>query len=98
MSTDMAGPVRVGIVGGAGQMGGWLRRFWESQGHTVRFSDRDTALRNEDVVAWAQVTFVAVPLAATPRVLRALAPCVTGDRALIGIASLMGPSAAVLAD
>lgn len=97
MGTQTSRAVRIGIIGGAGQMGGWLRRFWEGQGHAVRFSDRDTALRNEDIVAWAQVTFVAVPLAVTPRVLRDLAPCATGDRALISIASLMGPSAAALA-
>ncbi|HWE63066.1 MAG TPA: hypothetical protein VHB98_15240, partial [Chloroflexota bacterium] len=87
-----AGGARIGIVGGAGQMGGWLRGFWQERGCAVRFSDRDTTLRNEQVVAWAQVTFVAVPLGATPRVLRELAPHVTGDRALVSIASLMAPS------
>lgn len=92
-----SGPVRIGIVGGAGQMGAWLRHFWERLGHEVRYSDRQTALRNDEVVAWARVTFVAVPLDVTPVVLRDLAPHATDGRALVSIASLMGPSADALA-
>jgi chorismate mutase/prephenate dehydrogenase len=95
-SATPAGRARIGVVGGAGQMGLWLRRFWERLGHEVRYSDRDTALSNEDLVSWAQITFVAVPLDVTPRVLRELAPCATDDRALVSIASLMGPSAEAL--
>lgn len=90
-------PVRIGVVGGAGQMGNWLRRFWQDRGFEVRYSDRDTPLSNEDVVRWAQLTFVSVPLHATPAVLRELASGVVGDRALVSIASLMGPSAEALA-
>jgi prephenate dehydrogenase len=92
----ISGRVRIGVVGGGGQMGGWLRRFWEGQGYEVRYSDCDTRLRNEEVVEWAQATFVAVPLDATPGVLHDLASRATGDRALISIASLMGPSADAL--
>src|SRR5689334_15404749 len=90
-------PVRIGIVGGAGQMGSWLRRFWQDRGYAVRYSDRDTPLSNEDVVDWAHLTFVSVPLRATPAVLRELAPGVAGDRALVSIGSLMGPSAEAMA-
>jgi len=92
------GGVRIGVVGGEGQMGRWLRQFWEDQGYEVIFSDRATDLRNEDVVVNAAVTFVAVPLHLTPAVLRELLPHLSADRALVSIASLMGPSAQVLAD
>ena len=93
-----SGSIRIGIVGGAGQMGSWLRRFWEAQGCETRFSDRGTALTNAEVVLWAQMTFVAVPLDATPSLLRELAPLATGDRVLVSIASLMHPSAAALSE
>ncbi|HVA88467.1 MAG TPA: prephenate dehydrogenase dimerization domain-containing protein [Chloroflexota bacterium] len=87
---------RIGVVGGAGQMGQWLRRFWAGRGLEVRYSDRDTALSNEDLACSADVTFVAVPIRDTPPLLGALAPLLEPGQALISIASLMGPSAAAL--
>ena len=87
---------RIGVVGGAGGMGGWLRRFWERRGCEVRFSDLPTALTNQELVRWASLTFVAVPLQHTPRVLRELAPLVGTECALASIASLMIPSAEAL--
>jgi prephenate dehydrogenase len=88
---------RIGVVGGSGQMGLWLRRFWEQRGFAVSFSDRDSALTNEDIARTSDLTFVAVPLAVTPEVLVALGPLVGPEQALISIASLMEPSAAALA-
>lgn len=98
LPSNPAGPgaPRIGVVGGAGGMGGWLRRFWEGRGCEVRFSDLQTALTNEELVRWASLTFVSVPLQHTPRVLRELAPLVGTDCALASIASLMVPSAAAL--
>ena len=90
---------RIGVVGGAGGMGRWLRRFWEGRGCEVRYSDlRATTPTNEELVRWASLTFVSVPLQHTPRVLRELAPLVGADCALASIASLMIPSAEALAD
>jgi prephenate dehydrogenase len=88
---------RIGVVGGEGQMGRWLRRFWEERGYVVSYSDRGTAVTNVEVARTADLTFVAVPLSSTPAVAKALAPIVGADQALISIASLMGPSAAALA-
>jgi prephenate dehydrogenase len=87
---------RIGVVGGEGQMGLWLRRFWERRGLAVSFSDRGSLLTNEDVAQQSDLTFVAVPLTATPDVLVALSPYIGADQALISIASLMGPSATAL--
>ncbi|HSM13365.1 MAG TPA: bifunctional chorismate mutase/prephenate dehydrogenase [Thermoanaerobaculia bacterium] len=62
------------VVGGAGRMGGWLRRFLESQGHRVRI--HDPAARADDAAAvgslergleGSTLAFVATPLAATGR-------------------------------
>jgi len=97
--SNPAGPgmPRIGVVGGAGGMGGWLRRFWEGRGCEVRYSDLRTTLTNQDLVRWASLTFVSVPLQHTPGILRELAPLVGADCALASIASLMVPSAAALA-
>jgi prephenate dehydrogenase len=88
--------VRLGIVGGAGQMGSWLRRFWASRGFPVLISDRGTPLSNQDVAAQVDLLFVAVPLHLTPAVLVELGPVVRADAAVISLASLMEPSAAAL--
>jgi prephenate dehydrogenase len=96
MSQSQSQRVGIGIVGGEGQMGRWLRRFWEDRGHPVLVSDLDTTLSNEDVVRRSDVTFVAVPLRATPEVLRSLGPVLPEGRALVSVASLMAPSAKAL--
>ena len=90
-------PIRIGVVGGEGQMGRWLRRFWERRGCAVQSSDRGTGRTNAEVAAWADLCFVAVGLGATPEVIRAVAPHVPQAGALVSIASLMVPSAAALA-
>ena len=77
-------------------MGRWLRSFWEARGFAVSFSDRGTALTNQDIATTTDITFVAVPLTATPTELEALAPLLSSDQALVSIASLMEPSAAAL--
>ncbi|MDB5077029.1 MAG: Prephenate dehydrogenase [Chloroflexi bacterium] len=95
-ASNATSAVRIGVVGGNGQMGQWLRRFWRDLGYEVMFSDCDTQESNEDVVSWADVTFVAVPLQVTPAVIRSLAPAMADTKALVSIASLMGPSASEL--
>lgn len=63
------------IVGGAGKMGRWFRRFFEGQGHQVAI--RDPAARAGDgtpaddaQIAAADLVLIAAPLGATPRALR----------------------------
>lgn len=69
------GPGRtVVIVGGAGKMGGWLRRFFEGQGHRVSVSDpaldrNDPAHAAPADLAAADLVVVAASLAAVPTVL-----------------------------
>jgi chorismate mutase / prephenate dehydrogenase len=59
------------VVGGAGKMGGWLARFFESQGHRVRVFDLPEAADPGDFpraatlaegLAGATMVFLAVPL------------------------------------
>ena len=88
----------IGIVGGDGQMGRWLRHFWQGLGYAVISSDIGTPLSNDDVMREAGIIFVAVPLRATPEVLRSLRAALAPTGALVSIASLMEPSATVLRD
>jgi chorismate mutase/prephenate dehydrogenase len=59
------------VIGGAGKMGGWLARFFESQGHRVRIFDLPEAADPGDFprartlvegLAGTTMAFVAVPL------------------------------------
>ncbi len=94
--TRLDAPV-VGVVGGAGSMGRWLRSFWEPRCAQVVWSDRDSELSNDRVVRRADITFVAVPLGQTPAALRSLAPLAGEHQCLVSIGSLMEPSARELA-
>jgi len=63
----------VAIVGGAGQMGQWLGRFFESFGHEIHnFDSKQGTGRLEDIAAMAQVIVLATPISATPKVLEEL--------------------------
>ncbi len=97
---------RVLIVGGAGAMGGWLRRFLESGGHHVDVVDPSLAGLPSREGVWASMAdardldsysaiVVSVPLASTPGVLEELA--VRGPSALVvEIASIKSHLAPVL--
>lgn len=97
LMADDRSHVNIGVIGGAGHMGQWLRSFWLARGTDVAWSDRDTLRTNADVVQAADLTFVAVPLRLTPSVIRDLAPIVSEGQCLVSIGSLMQPSAAELA-
>ena len=96
---DSLGPVApptIGIAGGHGGMGSLFARLLGAAGATVLLSDRDTPLRNVDLAARCDLTFVAVPLRATPGVLAELAPCIRPEAALCSLGSLMEPAATAL--
>lgn len=65
-----ASPLSVVIVGGAGRMGRWFRRFFEGQGHAVAVLDPalaadDPARAGPESLAGADVVLVATGLSAT---------------------------------
>ncbi|MGE5236952.1 MAG: prephenate dehydrogenase/arogenate dehydrogenase family protein [Acidobacteriota bacterium] len=95
------------IVGGAGAMGSWLRRFFETLGHRVEIVDPASeshpgepsghaALGDVGDLAPFDAVFVSVPLALTPAVLEELVD--RGPQALVvEIASIKSHVAPVLA-
>jgi chorismate mutase/prephenate dehydrogenase len=84
------------VVGGAGQMGRWLARFLESQGHRVRIfdlpgvaagGDFDRAATLAEGLDGASMVFVAVPLDGVAKALDAIAA--SGYRGMVcDVASL----------
>jgi chorismate mutase/prephenate dehydrogenase len=91
-------PKTVAVIGGLGGLGRRLCDLFRDLGHTVLVADLDTALSAVDAAKQADVTVVAVPIAATERVIREVGPHVPKHGLLMDITSIKGaPLAAMLA-
>ncbi|HEX6059903.1 MAG TPA: bifunctional chorismate mutase/prephenate dehydrogenase [Gemmatimonadaceae bacterium] len=92
-----AQPRTVAIVGGRGRIGRLLAGLFGDLGHRVIVADVDTDLLPADAAAAADVTVVAVPIAATEEVIRAVGPHVRHDALLMDVTSVkQAPVAAML--
>lgn len=90
-------PVTVGLIGGAGVMGQWLKRFFESQGLIVLVADLDTRQTSQEVARVADVVILCVPIPEVAKVAREVAPHLKPDAALMDITSVkQSPMAAML--
>ena len=90
-------PRTVAIVGGHGRIGTLLAGLFGDLGHGVILSDVDTGLRPAEAAAAADVTIVAVPIAVTDEVIRAVGPHVREDGLLMDVTSVKeAPVAAML--
>jgi prephenate dehydrogenase len=91
-------PVTVGLIGGAGVMGQWLKRFFESQGHAVLVADLDTPQTSEEVARESDLVILCVPIPQVAKVAREVAPHLKPDAGLADITSVkQSPVAAMLA-
>jgi prephenate dehydrogenase len=78
----------VGIIGGAGKMGGWLGSVLEAQSIRVRNMGRDRATELPSLVQTCQVIVVSVPIADTLEVIRQIGPHVAEDALLMDLTSV----------
>jgi chorismate mutase / prephenate dehydrogenase len=78
----------IAIVGGAGQMGELLARFFGEHGHEILIVDKDTELTAAEAAARADVLIVSVPIRDTERVIREVGPHLRPDALLMDITSL----------
>ncbi len=91
-------PVTIGLIGGAGVMGQWLKRFFEKHGLTVLVADLDTPQTPQEVAQAADVVILCVPIPQVAKVAREVAPHLKADGALMDITSVkQSPMAAMLA-
>lgn len=92
------GHKQVLVVGGAGRMGAWMRRFLEAQGHSVSVSDPGAGHESVSLsegVARADVVVLATPLGATAAILRQVLEQ-GGDPLIFDICSLKSEIAPLL--
>lgn len=66
--------IKIGIVGGQGQMGVWFKQRFENLGIEVLVTDRGTALSAKDLAEKCPVVIVAVPIVVTTEVIAEIGP------------------------
>jgi len=94
--------VKIAIIGGAGRMGRWFTRYFASKGHKIVISgvklDKlkafaqeagvDFAENNAKAVKDADLALISVPIPATAKVIREIAPHIRKGAVVAEIASL----------
>lgn len=78
----------VGILGGEGRFGRWMRRFFETAGAEVLVSDLGTPLSNEEVVTRSGIVIASLPIGETLPVLEGLRDYFRPDQLLCDLASV----------
>ena len=94
----IAGRIKsIGIIGGTGAMGQWLKTMFAGAGYDVLIAGRNTDLTYEECVAHANVVLINVPIKHTPEVIANVAPLMTRGQVLVDNTSIkLAPVAAML--
>jgi chorismate mutase / prephenate dehydrogenase len=88
----------VAVIGGLGGLGKRMAELFADLGHRVLIADLHTELSAAEAAAQADVTLIAVPIAATERVIGEVGPRVPEHGLLMDVTSIKaGPLAAMLA-
>jgi len=91
--------IKIGLIGGQGQMGRWFERFFAAQGLEVLVADVDTESTPQEVARLADVVVLSVPIPKVKQVVRELAPHIRPEAALIDLTSVkQAPMTAMLAE
>ncbi len=91
--------VKIGLIGGRGQMGRWFQRFFAAQGIEVLVADLDTELTPVQVAGQADVVILSVPIPKVKEIVREIAPYLRPEAALMDLTSVkQGPVEAMLAN
>jgi len=89
--------MKVGIIGGTGQMGAFFAHVFTRAGHDVRVSGRTTEITNKDLATESDLLIVSVPIHSTIQVIREIAPFLKEGQIVSDLTSLKsGPIAAMI--
>ncbi len=78
----------VGVIGGEGKMGSWLRRFLESVGCPTLSADRHTSVTPRDLANRCDVLILSVPIDAAAHLAREIGPLLHPSQLLTDVCSL----------
>jgi prephenate dehydrogenase len=88
----------IGIIGGTGGIGGWFASFFEREGYTVHRTGRKAGMLIPKLAECCRVVIVAVPIAVTLDVIRAVGPLLPADALLMDLTSLKEEPVRVMID
>ncbi len=80
--------VSVGIIGGTRGMGSWLAALLQKENYTVHICGRKTPMGAKDIAGLCDVVVVAVPIAATEKVIGEVGPLLDKRKLLMDLTSL----------
>jgi prephenate dehydrogenase len=90
--------IKIGLIGGRGQMGHWFQRFFTAQGLEVLVADLDTELSPQEVARLADVVILSVPIPKVNEIVKVIAPHLRPEAVLMDLTSVkQGPVSAMLA-
>ncbi|MEZ0344629.1 MAG: prephenate dehydrogenase/arogenate dehydrogenase family protein [Caldimicrobium sp.] len=78
----------VGIIGGAGKMGRFFKKFFEKKGYPVLISDKDEGLSLKELLEKSKVILLSLPMEVFPEVVKNMAPLVREEHWILDICSL----------
>lgn len=78
----------IGIIGGKGLMGKFFAKFFRKNGFRVLVSDKNTKLKNKELVKKSDIVFFSVPIDVTEKVIRSILPCTRKNQLLLDCTSL----------
>ena len=78
----------IGIIGGTGGIGRWFADFFKGEGYPVHCTGRKVGMPIPKLAECCRVVIVAVPIAATLDVIRAVGPHLPKDALLMDLTSL----------
>ena len=80
-------PMRIGIIGGTGQMGRWFQRFFVDLGHSVLIAGRKTTLTYHELARQSDLVILSAPLNAAISIAKSIGPEMTEKQALMDVCS-----------
>lgn len=78
----------IGVIGGTGRMGQWLKRFFEDAGYRTLIAGRHTSLNPVELSEKSDVVVLSVPIDAAEGIIAQIGPHVKKDSLLMDISSL----------
>lgn len=83
--------VRIGIIGGKGNMGRWFENFFIQAGHSVQICDLDTDQTPEMLARSCDVIVLSLPIQTAIPICRQVGPLLSSDQLMMDVCSLKAP-------
>lgn len=88
----------IGIIGGNGPMGKWLKRYFEAIGYRIVVAGRKTELTYEKLVGQSQIVILSVPQRAAVSICETIGPMMNREQLLMDVCSLKAKMVLTMVD